>query len=63
MQENIEEMFQGYCRAGDQSRIVTCEFHMEDDKKVLDYADCAYGSCVHSKTCKLMESVRNMIEK
>lgn len=53
--EIIEEINQGYCRGSDQSRIVTCEYHMEDGKKVLEYIDCAYGACIHSKTCKLVQ--------
>ena len=60
--EIIEEMYQGYCRTSDQSRIVTCEYHIEDDKKVLDYTDCAYGTCVHSKTCKLIEQIKSELE-
>lgn len=61
--EIIEEMYQGYCRASDQSRIVTCEFRMEAGVKVLDYADCAYGKCVHTKTCKLMEQMKKTLEQ
>lgn len=61
----MEEMVQGYCRASDQSRIVTCEYIEKDGKNVLEYTDCAYGTCVHSKTCKLMEEMfkRLNIEK
>lgn len=57
MSEIIEEMVQGYCRASDQSRILTCEIAEKDGKKVLEYTDCAYGKCIHSNTCKLMEEV------
>ncbi len=60
MSEIIEEIFQGYCRTIDQARTVTCEYSMENDKKVMEYIDCSYGKCVHSKTCKLVESVREI---
>lgn len=60
--ELCEEMYQGYCRTCDRSRIVTCEYHREGEKKVLDFVDCAYGKCVHSRTCKLMEPVREEYE-
>ena len=54
MAEIIEEIYQDYCRAIDNSRMVTCEYNKEGDKLVLEYADCSYGSCVHSKTCQIM---------
>ncbi len=57
MSEIIEEMVQGYCRASDHSRIITCEVNETNGERVLEYTDCAYGKCVHSKTCKLMEEV------
>lgn len=55
MSEIFEEMVQGYCKASDQSRILTCEYAVKDGKNVLEYTDCAYGACVHSKNCKLIE--------
>ena len=58
MSEIIEEIYQGYCRTLDQARTVTCEYHMDDNKKVIEYVDCSYGKCVHSKTCKLIEPIR-----
>ena len=55
MVEIIEEIYQGYCRAIDASRMVTCEYKKEKDTLKLEYTDCNYGPCVHSKTCKIME--------
>lgn len=55
MSEIIEEIYQGYCRAIDASRMVTCEYTKENDKLILNYTDCNYGLCVHSKTCKIMK--------
>lgn len=65
MSEIFEEIIQGYCRASDQSRILTCEYTEKDGVNVLEYTDCAYGTCVHSKTCKLIEEMfqRLHIEK
>ena len=53
-EEIIEEIYQGYCRTIDSSRMVTCEYIKKDGRQVLDYIDCDYGSCVHSKSCKIM---------
>lgn len=65
MSEIFEEIIQGYCRASDQSRILTCEYTEKDGVNVLEYTDCAYRTCVHSKTCKLIEEMfqRLHIEK
>lgn len=63
MSEIMEEMLQGYCRSMDQSRIVTCEYHIEMNQKVYEYTDCAFGKCVHSDTCVLMKSVREANNK
>lgn len=55
MSEIFEEMIQGYCKASDQSRILTCEYSVKEGKNILEYTDCAYGACVHSKNCRLIE--------
>lgn len=54
MDEIVEEIYQGYCRTIDNSRMVTCEYKKENGRLVLDCADCDYGSCVHSRDCKIM---------
>lgn len=63
MSEILEDMLQGYCRSMDHSRIVTCEYRIERNRKVYEYTDCAFGSCVHSDTCMLMEPVREANKK
>lgn len=65
MSEIFEEMVQGYCRTSDQPRILTFEYSKKNGENVLEYTDCAYGTCVHSKTCKLIEEMfqRIHIEK
>lgn len=55
MSEIYEEMIQGYCKASDRSRILTCEYSVKDGVNILEYTDCAYGTCVHSKNCRLIE--------
>lgn len=59
MDDVTEEIRQGYCRAIDQSRMVTCEYTRKDDKWVLEHTDCNYGACVHSRTCRIMEEAEH----
>lgn len=57
MNEILEEMVSGYCRAFDQTRIVTCEYEVLPEGRRLQSTDCDYGVCVHSKSCTLMKQV------
>ncbi|MCI8854078.1 MAG: ubiquinone biosynthesis protein UbiE [Lachnospiraceae bacterium] len=54
MDEIWEEMVSGYCRAYDQTRIVTCEYEKMPEGRRLQSTDCDYGNCIHSKSCRLM---------
>lgn len=53
--EIVEEFYNGFCKAQNQSRMVICEFQVEEDgsRTLLD-SDCAYGACPHSSYCVLM---------
>lgn len=53
-----EKIYQGYCRSSDQSRMVICEYHIEDEKNIMDHVDCAYGACVHSNVCELIKGLK-----
>ena len=55
-QMDPEEVFySGFCKALNETRTVLCEF---DEEGALLSADCAYGNCPHSLSCRLMEPVR-----
>ena len=47
-----EYIFTGYCRAQDQSRIVT----VEAENGTL-YADCYYGNCPYEQNCTVAQSI------
>lgn len=55
-QENI---LTGYCRALDQSRMVTAELL---DGKLTD-VDCAYPHCPYAPNCPIGEALRELTEK
>lgn len=38
----MEQMFNGYCRAQDQARLVLCELDSGEAEIDCNYADCAY---------------------
>ncbi len=54
----IEEMYSGFCKAQNETRTVFCEFVETEGKRSLSQADCAYGTCPHTETCRLMEQVK-----
>ena len=56
--EIIEMMLSGFCKTLNETRTVLCEFEKKDGKLRLEQADCAYGTCPHSKTCLLMKPAR-----
>ena len=49
-----EEAYSGFCKTLNETRTVFCEFERKDGKLCLTQADCAYGTCPHTKTCLLM---------
>lgn len=56
--EIIEEFINGFCKAQNQSRMVLCEFQVEEDgTKTFLESDCAYGTCSYSRQCQLMAGV------
>ena len=55
MDDIIEEVFGGFCKALNESRTVFCEFARGEDGKLrLDNADCAYGACPHTEVLSLI---------
>lgn len=62
MEEIWEEMVSGYCRAFDQTRIVTCEYEVLPAGRRLRSTDCDYGTCVHSKSCQLIRQALDLEE-
>ena len=50
-----EKILSGYCRALDQSRMVTVE--LEDGNC---YPDCSYGSCPYEKNCTIAQSIQEL---
>lgn len=55
----MEEFISGFCKLQNQSRMVLCEFEVQEDgsRKLTD-TDCAYGVCPHSGDCLLMAQVK-----
>ena len=52
-----EIILSGYCRAIDQSRMVTAEIY--DGEKT---ADCAYPDCPYAPTCKIGQQLQAFFE-
>ena len=50
-----EFIFSGYCRAIDQSRIVTAE--VEDNTL---WADCCYPDCSYIQSCQIAEQLNRL---
>ncbi len=48
-----EACFSGYCRQTDQSRMVFCQFLIENGQTRLIEADCAYPTCKFAPECQL----------
>jgi len=47
-----EYIFSGYCRAQDQSRMVT----VETENGTLQ-ADCCYGNCPYEQNCTIAQQI------
>ena len=56
--ELIEEMYSGFCKTLNETRTVFFEFENRGGKRFFAHADCAYGTCPHSKTCLLMKQAK-----
>ncbi len=54
-----ETFFTGYCRAIDQSRMVT----VETDDGVLTEVDCCFETCVHTPNCLIAKSIRELLDQ
>lgn len=50
-----EKFLSGYCRALDQTRMVTVE--ITDDDVV---PDCSFGSCPYEGSCQIAKSIREL---
>ncbi len=62
MDDVMEEVFNGFCKALNESRTVFCEFERKGGKLTLESADCAYGACPHTEVCLLMKQAREREE-
>ena len=54
-----EHFLSGYCRALDQSRMVTAV--VVDNK--LEEADCSYGNCPYESNCSIAEKIRELTSR
>ena len=52
-----EHFLAGYCRAQDQSRMVTVV--LESGR--LEEADCCYGSCPCEASCQIAQKIRELL--
>ncbi|MDO5425423.1 MAG: ubiquinone biosynthesis protein UbiE [Eubacteriales bacterium] len=51
----IEEMFTGYCKAHNQTQIITCEYSKNAYGELsLEHVDCDFLQCVHNKDCQVV---------
>ena len=50
MDEIIEEMFSGYCKAHNQTKIITCEYSKNKYGELcLKNVDCDFLECIYNK--------------
>ena len=54
-----EDFHSGYCRAIDQSRMVTTVL---EDGELLE-VDCGYPQCVHAPNCPIAQKIRELLEE
>lgn len=52
-----EYFLSGYCRASDQSRIVTLVTEDGD----LTQIDCSFETCVHAPSCEIARKIREAL--
>ncbi|MCD8123571.1 MAG: ubiquinone biosynthesis protein UbiE [Lachnospiraceae bacterium] len=60
MTEIVEEFFSGYCKTHNESRMITCEYRVENGYYSLESVDCDFMDCPHSAACTV---VRQALEK
>ena len=53
-----EEIYSGYCRRIDASRMVTLE--LDEDEMFID---CHYGGCPYEHECTIAQDIRKSLEK
>lgn len=54
-----EHIVSGYCRAIDQSRMVT----VETEGGMFSDVDCGYGGCLYEKSCPIAKTIAKILEK
>lgn len=55
MDEIIEEMFSGYCKAHNQTKIITCEYSKNKYGELcLKNVDCDFLECIYNKECQVV---------
>ena len=52
-----EHFLSGYCRAADQSRMVTLVTENEE----LVEVDCSYETCIHAPNCDVARKIRETL--
>ncbi len=56
-----EKILTGFCRATDQSRMVTVEYTGGAQGGSLEQVDCGYESCPHRYTCEIGRSIAALL--
>ncbi|MCD8248993.1 MAG: hypothetical protein LUC60_03940 [Lachnospiraceae bacterium] len=56
MNEIIEEFISGFCRSGNCTKTVCCEYEQQPDGSfVLSESDCDFENCPNSASCLIRE--------
>lgn len=56
-----EKILTGFCRAADQSRMVTVEYTGSAQGGRLEHVDCGYESCPHRSACEIGRAITALL--
>lgn len=56
-----EKILTGFCRAADQSRMVTVEYTRGAQRRRLEHVDCSYESCPHRCACEIGRAIAALL--
>ena len=56
--EEREIFCNGFCRAQNQGRTVTCVYVKQEKGWTLDEVDCAFEKCLHRGACDIARQIR-----
>lgn len=56
MNESIERVLSGYCKANNRVQRVLCEYIQTPAGLSLENVDCGHDKCAHTTTCDLMRA-------